>query len=837
MESPRPLPNKRDTLGIFQFPSGETSDSAVHHAVFSPSLLANAALNILPWEMKAGKPGFDSLEYSSSFFDDYDELEGYEDADSDDDFDESTLWEISNLLLSKDSASSEPSSPVANEIFEVYDEEICFEMVSAREDTIPGMPVESPKSIHDPFLDLPIRPLTLISNDRPKLWTGASLTTLNALTKGLPQPDSITWESYVSKAQGNMRLRPHPSKTLSVLTTSCLWTNTPVEQHTPMAASLWRPTEAAKELPLNSLRAPVTKSNLLWNSQAKGFEQLSGFTAPDTQNSNLAIAKAPMLWTPLTEVDAKPTHMFSDISVQSADHHMDDSLPLRKAGFNQAPLGQLTSSHLWSEQQALEREHDWISESSVRPESPSTQSGSSSGGSSPTSDTVSMKSSSTKASSIWGSLKSIGISSWNAKTSKTSPSTSPTDQKSSISPVLPAPRSVASKRESKVLAFRDLFESRASGSEHTSHQQRSSLDGVSLEKPVSSKATSQDHRAPLNMSDDAAIRDVEKATEPRMWTRSPVNVEYTVGFELLWSKDSKMQSSNLFENLDNETTRRPTISTPLRLPVLESSGLWKGAIVINSSHNWLSATNLTQPQMWSSSPKTVQSKSLVLMTVANPSSQDLFSHIKEDRSRKVIAPRALPLPTLNSSQLFESGISVPASPVHWLQSTSRKTVPSLSSLTWTPPANASITKDESIGMWTPYEIDNTPSPTLFSNPHDAPWIRKKRDPMPTQEITSSKLWRGSISLSLTPMTWTPRVKASMQEDENIGMWTPSEITTILSPTLFSNPHDTPWIRKKRDPMPTQEITSSKLWRGSTSLAVAPKHWLVDRRSSRVQFRY
>ncbi|CAI4219876.1 unnamed protein product [Parascedosporium putredinis] len=89
LESPKPLPDNRGTLGIFQFPWGERSDTGS----FNPRPSHIGALKQL-----------ESEEYSSSFFDDYDEeLPGDMDANfdmdgSDEDFDETTLWEIASLL-------------------------------------------------------------------------------------------------------------------------------------------------------------------------------------------------------------------------------------------------------------------------------------------------------------------------------------------------------------------------------------------------------------------------------------------------------------------------------------------------------------------------------------------------------------------------------------------------------------------------------------------------------------------------------------------------------------------------------------------------------------------
>jgi hypothetical protein len=73
VESPVPLPNKRDTLGIFQFPWGETSDQPIYQPAFNPALLAGPAINArLDARSRQLEP---ESEYESSFFDDYDDGE------------------------------------------------------------------------------------------------------------------------------------------------------------------------------------------------------------------------------------------------------------------------------------------------------------------------------------------------------------------------------------------------------------------------------------------------------------------------------------------------------------------------------------------------------------------------------------------------------------------------------------------------------------------------------------------------------------------------------------------------------------------------------------------
>ena len=834
MESPRPLPHKRGTLGIFQFPSGETSDSAVYHSAFSPTLWATSKLNNAPREVKIGEQGPDPMEYPSSFFDDYDEQDDSEDLDSDDDFDESTLWEISSLLYSKDVSSMRGFLPITTEArntLAVYDDGIRFEMEPEGQDIVTGMAAELHGVIHDPLLQLPIRPLALTSNKRSKLWTSISSPTIGTYANyGLPQPDPRMWEAYVSKSPVGVRLKPRPSETLAVLTTSSLWTHPNLENTMETVSSLWRLTQAPKAPPSIATSMSSIPSNLLWTPKAIAFGQHTSSQA--STNSQMlkwnaavtveaaqrsshepSVVKSPMLWVPVVAFEAKHATAASSMLVGSTGNAIDNNLfsasstGTRKARANNAPLVQLISSQLWSERKVLQAEHHWISESSVRPESPSVRSESSFGGSSPTSDTLSVKSSSTKASSIWDSLKSVQVSlSWNTKPVRALlPTTVVDSKKPSMSPISPpVSQPLPSKRESRVLAFRDLFESKASVPEDVPTQNlpisnRTSLvhlaAGISDTSSEPREATSQGepcfqhpHFTPQtpeadldqdialygvspNIPYDAATRhpvffttnlsssiaDIHPAaigyiqqsvvkdesfhaanhpsiapgagaSKDHMWTDMPVWTESTANFEFLWSEDLDLQKSSKFENPREETTPRS--------------------------------------QIWSPPQKLECLKNTTLTTVTQHSAQNMFPHIMREQARKLPTFRQLPLPTINSSQLFEPRALSLDTSVHWLNSTS--------------------------------SMSRTPSPSLI---------------------------------------WEAPLNVGMREPGSAGMWSPRTDIATPSLTLSSNPHTAPWMRKKRLSMSAKDITSSELWRLSTELPGNPKHWLVDKRASRVQFRY
>ncbi|KAJ3473051.1 hypothetical protein NLG97_g10545 [Lecanicillium saksenae] len=130
-ESPKPLKNKRETLGVFQFPWGETSDIATlqpqRSTIFSVPL-PGATLNDLPLAqpfLPSQGPVLPSQVYPGSFFDHYDDDDfpasdgdgsngGYSD-EEDEAFDETTLWEIANLLRTSDVPSRDSLFPDSEE--------------------------------------------------------------------------------------------------------------------------------------------------------------------------------------------------------------------------------------------------------------------------------------------------------------------------------------------------------------------------------------------------------------------------------------------------------------------------------------------------------------------------------------------------------------------------------------------------------------------------------------------------------------------------------------------------------------------------------------------------
>jgi len=139
IENPQPLPDKRDTLGIFQFPWGERSEHATMQYRPSQAFMAmpgtmttGRSVVIPPPEIRARQP--EVTEYSSSFFDEYDEEEegdNFSDfsGSGDDDFDETTLWEIASLLKTDQVPSKNSLLPISSQSSPSLDTSILAEYV------------------------------------------------------------------------------------------------------------------------------------------------------------------------------------------------------------------------------------------------------------------------------------------------------------------------------------------------------------------------------------------------------------------------------------------------------------------------------------------------------------------------------------------------------------------------------------------------------------------------------------------------------------------------------------------------------------------------------------
>ncbi|KAJ0165694.1 hypothetical protein CTA2_10321 [Colletotrichum tanaceti] len=270
LESPQPLPDKRGTLGIFQFPWGERSDTATvqqrpsHLLMAMPGTMSTGGSAIRA-ALEARAKQLESAEYSSSFFDDYDDEEedndqvsdieeenggdddddDDDDDDSDDGFDETTLWEIASLLQSdqvpsKNSLLPPPALYRPDSLVEEYISELSQSEYEDSEDERAAAGDENTK--HDSMvitiaaapgtMSAASAPVSLLWNPEPKIPA------ITRMAMGLPQPDARLWRGYVEKMAAAPRVREHLPEP-AVIHSSALW-SPPAKKPAPKTAGpLW----------------------------------------------------------------------------------------------------------------------------------------------------------------------------------------------------------------------------------------------------------------------------------------------------------------------------------------------------------------------------------------------------------------------------------------------------------------------------------------------------------------------------------------------------------------------------------------------------------------------
>lgn len=295
LEDPQPLPNKRDTLGIFQFPWGEKSDTAT---VPMPASRSFAAMpGTMSTRLDARAQQLEAQEYSSSFFDDYedDASDNSSDMGSDDDegFDESTLFEIASLLKSSNVPSTQsffgPSSSrdVTNDFLDDYmDEEDRYE--EARRDDRQTILV----GIEEEFEALQeMRPTRGTST----LWEVEEEKGESDIrkSKGLPQPEN--WEEDYDKVLETARAKPRLSLQPPTISSDNLWTTGSTSKSNANKSPLWTPLGSPKrESP--SVVAESTSAM----TRSPSIEEPSSSSELSTPEEEMMtpIANSLPLWTP-----------------------------------------------------------------------------------------------------------------------------------------------------------------------------------------------------------------------------------------------------------------------------------------------------------------------------------------------------------------------------------------------------------------------------------------------------------------------------------------------------------------------------------------------------------
>ncbi|KAG9231586.1 hypothetical protein BJ875DRAFT_545261 [Amylocarpus encephaloides] len=942
VESPVPLPNKRDTLGIYRFPWGEKSDTAVYQPALNQSLeltsMVNAKLLARSEELE---PNLD--EYSQSYFDDYDEEaedSSDMDADSDDDFDETTLWEIANLLQSTDVPSKNSLLPPSRQLqwssnFSGDDrsDEI-EEMTSEEHEKETGVAQE-------PVMKLPIQPLARTSRDASLLWID-NTANVDMANTGLPLPDASMWSSLIRTTGDAMRSGPRSTKPLPAIQSDNLWIAPIADTPRPDSAILWQSKS------VNVVNGTATNAKpLMWEPQAKMDESrhsglfvfqmgsliirstdaapVAASVANNPRPSNGALLKlsSSSMWSPqqtqnaaLNWISASNSHHeHSQLRAKTwapAEKVMSStseglfqvtksSIICRTSSLEPAalgmtskprkylmPLSAILSNELWSGCEASLVERDWISESSVRPESPSVYSTTSSGQSSPLSDASSFKSTSTKASSIWGSLRSVSpLSVKPVKTKSASPIEGPRhasklplrqlkklpeesvgDFKSSK---IPGPiKTLVSVRESRVLSSRDIFEAKALSLDVVPIKKSQRIVAPVQLKPCVAKPLRHQHRPIVAFRADwdtalteAIAAGMHKKTFKRMATpadwkaaldtailASVPRLRRPKAFPVDWRaalKVAVLKSEPRLRRINASSTawsaalqeaisqsagpKRVRYDAAVRHPVFFTNNLMSDASQIHpAAFGYCKKT--TKSYMWSptANVRTLDNTALWSAKVYAKQKQGpfLIAHVQVIRGTN--GRRSVELPTLKSSALWHKA-SVKTPRQNWITSHNSK-----KPHTWTLPTSQAAKPSEGSFLWT----RENPKHSVKSSFDVAtkPMALKKALPPRANNLpvlASTTLWQSSSTMVVehnwlivrgkeAARTWTPKTPISLKVDSHL--WSKDRVFDRRAPTQ-SQVYGSAIVRKVLNETLDllPVLESTEFWKPLV-ISTAERNWLM-----------
>ncbi|KAK4229436.1 hypothetical protein QBC38DRAFT_386418 [Podospora fimiseda] len=389
IENPEPLPNKRGTLGIFQFPWGEKSDTAS----IQPRMMA------MPGTMTSGGPAMKNevSEYSaSSFFDDYDEEEdedlinevnSEDEAAGDDSFDETTLWEIASLLkIGNGSSTDSLLSMAENSATEEYLEEL--QSNADEEDIVIG--IEEPRELifdqtrdsaalesttllmleetyQDKTPSPAVKPVARVmvglpANPRP----AASVVESSALevTRHIPQAVKVETVSEQGLSSGlwNPPVTWDKSSSLGLFTIGSGRVEFRTTSEDPAAQYMIRKPRPAEKKPLDTLA-----STELWSIEA-AFKPERNWIAGVKQETPVITKVAIVssgLWQPPVEDKSSDLGLFTVNSGRTVFRTTTEEpaaqLMVRKPRpAEKKPLANLVSTELWTVVATAKPERNWI---------------------------------------------------------------------------------------------------------------------------------------------------------------------------------------------------------------------------------------------------------------------------------------------------------------------------------------------------------------------------------------------------------------------------------------------------------------------------------------------
>ncbi|KAK0385241.1 hypothetical protein NLU13_7717 [Sarocladium strictum] len=265
LENPEPMPDKRGTLAIYQFPWGEKSDSASirprpQMLMAMPGTMTSGRSTQQPLQQQQQQLvpqltnpfAFDADNYSASYFDDEDEGDNFPEAqalsdeedrydeqeDDSDDFDETTLWEIASLLKSNQVPSRQSLLPedwrlhVESSQVNYSDPAKISQGGSNRsafeQDVVPDAQSDA-SSLYEEETEA-----------SPALWTGQKTYAPNNGSITLPNPEEQEWHEYAATMPAPVRA-PTRSAQPDTVSSESLWMAEPETTIPVNDDSMWQP--------------------------------------------------------------------------------------------------------------------------------------------------------------------------------------------------------------------------------------------------------------------------------------------------------------------------------------------------------------------------------------------------------------------------------------------------------------------------------------------------------------------------------------------------------------------------------------------------------------------
>ncbi|GAW26099.1 hypothetical protein SAMD00023353_2100590 [Rosellinia necatrix] len=396
IENPEPLPDKRGTLGIFQFPWGEKSENATlpydqTQAFMAMSETLTAGHFVMNPTVDPRVTQLEATEYSSSFFDEYDEEEegdNFSDFSSsgDDDFDETTLWEIASLLQSDQVPSKDSLLPMQMQSSPSLDASLLEEYMTdipSDEDYEDSHMVDT--AIFSERIEAEGR---AVSNHNVSnlLWEPRQPASDHNQGYGLPQHEDFSGNQHVT----DLTKRTKPRRLIEGLEftqSTQLWSPVTRKTEKPKSSFLWTVSEDASKLRETSTvrSAPTLDRGLgLWAKPENIKPHTLGLPEPEAQawhqsisqnkvmnrsrsrteipllkieSSMLWRSKAPdavMLWTRSPPSPAFKTRGLFTPGVSRVNYRTTANppaailLPRRVPRHNTEPLESIMSTALWS---------------------------------------------------------------------------------------------------------------------------------------------------------------------------------------------------------------------------------------------------------------------------------------------------------------------------------------------------------------------------------------------------------------------------------------------------------------------------------------------------------